>query len=94
MGSMLASKLSPRFRYFKMLKIRIPGQGTSANPAKILEAFHDFYTNLYGPHKAKDNALISDYLDSLPIPSLSTEHREILEAPLLRRRGSGSNQSP
>lgn len=70
-------------RSYIMPKIRIPGQGTTANPSKILDAYQAFYANLYSPHMIGDDAFLHKFLDSLPIPSLSLEHKGELEAPFM-----------
>lgn len=51
-----------------------------ANPSKILEVFHDFYSNLYRPHTIHKAASLSKFLEGLPILSLSSEHKDSLEA--------------
>lgn len=64
-----------------MPKIRIAGQEPTANVAKIMEAFQEFYSELYSAPPQPPRDSIAKFLDSLPIPSLDTKHRDILEAP-------------
>lgn len=63
-----------------MPQIRIPGHGLSANPTKILEAFQSFYTKFYKDPASKDKTAITHFLDSLSIPVLSPEYKDILDA--------------
>lgn len=37
--------------------------------------------NLYSPHTGGNNVFLQKFLDNLPIPSLSPEHKGELEAP-------------
>ncbi|XP_077341249.1 uncharacterized protein LOC143986718 [Lithobates pipiens] len=80
-GSMLASKLSPKQRAHSMPHIRLPGEGLSSNPTKVLEAFQIFYSDLYSAPKTDPLDDINSFLDTLPIPRISNAHREVLEAP-------------
>lgn len=80
-GPLLAAKISPRHKTFYMPKIRISGQPPTANPDKILDAFHDFYSDLYNSHSQPDKNLIAGFLDGLPISTLSASHKNLLEAP-------------
>lgn len=80
---MLAVKLSPRTRFCSFPKIRVAGQEPTANPARILEAFHKFYSDLYSALLQLPGDSITKFLDGLTIPSLDAEYRDILEAPLL-----------
>lgn len=66
-----------------MLKIRIAGQEPTANPTKILEAFQEFYSKLYNAPPQPPRDSITEFLDSLPTPSLDIKHRDILEAPFM-----------
>lgn len=79
-GSRLASKLSPRFQTHSLPKIRVTGQPPTANPNKILKAFQEFYSKLYNSTHADKGPEISSVINDLPIPTLSSEHRDVLEA--------------
>lgn len=79
-GSMLASKLSPLFCTHCLPKIRVAGHPPSANPNNILETFQAFYTKLYSTTPTDKGLLVSSLLRDLPIPSLSAEHTDIMEA--------------
>lgn len=78
---MLAAKLSPRTRFTSFPKIRIAGQEPTANPDRILKAFHKFFSDLYSAPSQPHGDSMTEFLDGLPIASLDTEHRDILETP-------------
>lgn len=71
----------PRIHLHVMSQIRIPGHGLTDNPRKILEAIQIFYTKLYKAPPSKNKAAINQFLDTLPIPVLSPEPKNSLEAP-------------
>lgn len=47
-----------------------------------MEAFHGFYADLYSEHKLNGPQAVTKFLDNLPIPTLSADHRDRLEAPV------------
>lgn len=63
-----------------MPKIRIAGQATKANPTRILDAFHEFYSRIYSSPTQTNKDSISRFPNGLPILSLNTTHRNLLEA--------------
>ena len=65
-----------------MPKIKIGGNPPTTNPSKILEAFQGFYSRLYEPHTRPTTGATSQFLEGLHIPTLSTDHRDILDSPI------------
>lgn len=67
-----------------------------------MNAFHRFYEDLYSPHCSQNPSELSTFLGNLPIPTLSAEHRDRLEAPfsseevleVIKNSKSGSAPGP
>lgn len=76
---MLATKLSPRARIHSLPKIWTHGQFTTSDSTKILATFRDFYDKLYSAPSQGNKDTISQFLKTLPIPSLSDKHKTIME---------------
>lgn len=79
-GPMLASKLSASPRTHYLPGIRVAGNPPSADPIKVLEAFRGFYTNLYSMSPSNKDPMISGFLQDLLIPTLTAEHKDVIEA--------------
>ena len=72
----------PNPNCFPCPKLKLGGDPPTTNPAKTLEAFHSFYSRLYDSHTLPTTDLPSHFYEGLPIPSLSTAHKDVMEAPI------------
>lgn len=76
---MLATRLTPKSRNYSLPRISRLGHPPTANPNKMLATFHDFYFKLYSSTPTDRGLLITDFLRDLPLPTLSKEHKNIME---------------
>lgn len=80
-GSKLAVKLSPKPRSLVFPRVRLQSGDLSHNPTKIMDAFLQYYAELYKPRPPQLGKPQQEFLNSLLLPSLSKEHSDLLESP-------------
>lgn len=79
LGSRLAAKLNPKHCALAFPKIKMTSGDLTQNSTKIMEAFSQFYSSLYKPINSPSQQHRDGFLDNLPLPTLSKDHRELME---------------
>lgn len=82
LNKLLARKLNPRPYNPALPKLRLQNRQTNQNPQLILQEFFTFYSRLYDSPKDFSVNKAEEFLREIPLPTLSSDHAEIMEAEL------------
>ena len=81
-GKFLANQLQRNKEKSFITAIQDPTGKYTQSPQEINQVFYSYYRNLYSTTLNPNKEDIVDFLNNLNMPELTTEHRDIVDAPL------------